>query len=416
MLIIILLIILLLFFLYCSAICSATETSLFSLSSMKVRAYEQDLDTRKKLIARLLSKPRDLLVTILIINIFMNLSVQNVISSLLGEFGSWTLKVLLPLIVTLIFGEILPKSIGLANNEEVAYRFSPFFARMVRLLHPLQILLNKASTFVSRYLFFFLHSEKEIAVHELQVALSRSHETGIVEKDEVELIRGLLRLEEARVKEIMRPREDILYYDIREPLERLLHLFVDQECTRVPVCDGGIENLIGVITSRWFFLSKDQIHSAEDLRPYLKKPYFVPELIDAVGLLSELYAAEETLAIAVDEYGSVSGLVTMEDLVEIVIGDIADRRDEKRLYTVAGENVIIASGKMEVAEVEELFGVELPNDENFVTIGGWLSHQMGEIPKSGTKVSSGDLFFHVLSSLPNRVRRIYIRKQKTGKK
>ena len=94
---------------------------------MKVRAYEQDRDPRKNLIARLLQKPRDLLVTILIINIFMNLSVQNVISSLCGEFGSWALKVLLPLIVTLIFGEILPKSIGLANNEEVAYRFSPLF-------------------------------------------------------------------------------------------------------------------------------------------------------------------------------------------------------------------------------------------------------------------------------------------------
>ena len=287
---------------------------------------------------------------------------------------------------------------------------------MVRLLHPLQILLNKTSTFVSRYLFFFLRKEKEIAVHELRVALSRSHETGIVEKEEVELIRGLLRLEEAGVKEIMRPREDILYYDIRDPLERLLYLFVDQECTRVPVCDGGLENLVGVITSRRFFLSRDQIHAPEQLREHLKKPYFVPELMDAVNLLSELYAAEETMAIAIDEYGSVSGLVTMEDLVEIVIGDIADRRDEKRLYTVAGENVIIASGKMEVSELEELFGEVLPNDENFVTVGGWLSHQMGEIPKSGAKFYLGDLFFHVLSSLPNRIRRVYIRKQKGGKK
>lgn len=383
---------------------------------MKIRAYAQDRDSRKKLVARLLDRPRDLLVTIMIINVAMNLSVQNVISNLFGQFASWGFKVILPLVITLIFGEIIPKSVGMANNEVVANRFASFISKMVRFLHPLQVLLNWIATGVSKYMFFFLRKEQEIASQELQIALSRSHETGIVEQDEVELVRGLLRLEEVSVKEIMRPRDEILYYDTSEPIDRLMHLFVDEECSRVPVCAGGIDDLSGVVTSRRFFLSRNKIESAENLQKYLDKPYYVPESMDADNLLTELYARQETMAIAVDEYGSISGLVTMEDLVEIVIGEITDRRDEKKLYTVAGENVIIASGKLELSEFERIFGIILPNDDNLVTIGGWLSDQMGEIPKTGAKFHYGELFFHVLSSLPNRVRRIYIRRQKGAKK
>ncbi|MCK4934373.1 MAG: HlyC/CorC family transporter, partial [Simkaniaceae bacterium] len=141
-----------------------------------------------------------------------------------------------------------------------------------------------------------------------------------------------------------------------------------------------------------------------------RKPIFIPESKPGKQLLREIYQKEETMMFVVDEYGSVSGLITLEDLVEVVIGQIADRRDEKPLYSQSGPGVIIASGKMELTTFEELFDVHLSSPNNMVTIGGWLTEQLGDIPKSGVKHVTKDFLFHVLASDVNRVRRVYIRR------
>ena len=125
-----------------------------------------------------------------------------------------------------------------------------------------------------------------------------------------------------------------------------------------------------------------------------------------------MYERKEPIALAVDEYGSISGLISLEDLVEKVVGEIADARDAKSRYTRSGEDVIIASGKLELAEFEELFGKALSSENNMVTIGGWLTERMGDIPKTGTKYTADGFFFHVLAADPTRVRRIYIRRLK----
>jgi putative hemolysin len=116
------------------------------------------------------------------------------------------------------------------------------------------------------------------------------------------------------------------------------------------------------------------------------------------------------VAMVVDEYGSITGLICYEDLVEVVIGEIADRRDEKKLYTRSGKNVIITSGKLELSEFEEIFGVGLSSANNMMTVGGWLTEQLGDIPKSGSNFQIGDFFFHILAADPNRIVRLYIRK------
>ena len=128
-----------------------------------------------------------------------------------------------------------------------------------------------------------------------------------------------------------------------------------------------------------------------------------------------MYDRKESLAMVVDEYGSISGLIALEDLVETVVGEIADARDKKSQYTRSGEDVIIASGKLELAEFEEIFGVALPSENQVVTLGGWLSEQMNDIPKTGTKYVVFDFLFHVLAADPKRVRRIYVRRLKTKK-
>jgi putative hemolysin len=401
---------LLLIFLFCSGFLSSSEVALFSLSSMKVKIFKSDPDRRKQLVAKLLSSPRDLLVTLIMFNIIVNILIQNVTSSIFGAFSGWALSIGIPLILTVVFGEVIPKSIGMAHNASISYRVAPILNAAQRFFFPIRKVLISVTSILSRLMFFFLKSEEEISFDELQHALKTSRHYGILNEDEAELMRGFLLLQDSLVKELMRPREEVIFYDIEEPLSKLVHLFVDQECSRIPVCRESLDNIVGVITSHIFFLHREKLQTIVDLLPLLAKPFFVPEGTPAETLLRQMYDKEESIALVVDEYGSISGLISIEDLVEQVVGEIADARDEKSRYTMSGEDVLIASGKLELAEFEKIFGVALHSENNMVTIGGWLTELTGDIPKTGSKYTTHGFFFHVLAADPKRVRRIYIRR------
>ena len=393
-----------------SAFSSASETSLFSLSPLTLRAYKGSGNPRLQLIFSLLEKPRDLLVTILMLNVFSNLLVQNTVSTLFNSNSLWLLKVGIPLFLTLIFGEVLPKSIAMSNNSLIAYHTAPWIDRLARFLAPIRNPLTKATSWISRFIFFFFSKEKEISSDELRHVLKTSEESGVLLSQECDLIGGMLDLQGALVKERMRPREEILFYDIHEPLDQLTHLLVDLATTRVPVCDAKLDHLLGILSTRRFFFHRAQVKNPMDLVPLLKKPYYVPESTKAWTLLKNLRERGESLAIVVDEYGSISGLITQEDLIESVVGEIADPRDVKSSYTRSSEDVIIASGKLELTEFREIFGIPLKSKENIVTLGGWLIEQLGDIPVVGTKYANDQFLFYVLAADPNRIRRIYVRR------
>jgi putative hemolysin len=397
-------------FVLASAFFSASETSLFSLSHLRLRAYARSSQPRQRLIARLMARPRELLATILMLNILVNLLVQNTSATLFGPFGGWGSKVGVPLGLTLLFGEIIPKSVALPNNERIAHMVSPSIAIFHRVLQPIRRFLTIIAAWVSHLMFFFLRREKEIAPEELRHALKTSEKHGILSSEESELVQGYLDFQEVKVKELLRPRGELLIYDVGDPLAELTHLFTDQQCSRVPVCEGGLENILGVIEATDFFLRRSDIHVGGDLKLILRSPFFVPESMEARNLWHKLREHGEELAVVVDEYGSISGLVTREDLVEVIVGEIVDRRDAHALYTRAGAGVIIASGKLELAEFDQLFNATLADVSNCVTIGGWLTQQLGYLPKAGTKYLTPEFLFHVLAAEPHRIRRIYIRR------
>ncbi len=400
-----------------SAVLSSSETALFSLSSMKVRAFKHGKDPRGHSIAKLLARPRKLMVTILMLNVVMNILVQNVVSSIFGTFSTWLLTVGVPLVLTLVFGEVIPKSIALLKNSQIAYRVAPFLLFIEKVLKPVRNVITFITSRISRLFFFFLHKEKEISLDEMKYALRTSTQHGVLGKEEAKLVRGYLNLEDDHVKEMMCPRQEILFFDIHDPLSKLIHIFVDEECAQIPVCDSSLEKVLGIMTSGSFFMHHHRIKTTMDLLPFLKKVHFIPESMLCKTLLREMYEKQESMMIIVDEYGSVTGLITLEDLVELVIGQITDRREEKSKYTRIGEDVLISSGKLELIELEELFDVHLESPNNMATVGGYLIEQLGDIPKSGTKFKIGKLLFHVLAADVNRVRRIYIRHLKSkGKK
>ncbi len=390
----------LILFTLCSGFLSGSETALFSLSSMKVRAYRRHSNPRHKLIARLLSSPRELLVTILMLNVLANILIQNIASSLFqGVSLGWWLQVGLPLVITLLFGEIIPKTIAYSNNERIANRVVPTISFFHRTLGPIRRVITRITSLISRATFFFLHRNRDISRDELGHALSTSTERGLLSEEEARLINGYIAFQEASVKELMRPREEIITYDLNDPLETLSRLFTEKAVSRIPVCDGDMENIVGIAEAGRSFV---------DPASEWRQPFFVPETMPARSLIHKMAERDEDMAIAVDEYGSLAGLITREDVYEVVVGEIADRRDERPLFTRASEGVIIASGKLEISQLNELFGTNLYSP--MVTIGGYLTEVMGELPKPGARHTTDELLFHVLAVDPNRVRRVYIRR------
>lgn len=393
-----------------SAFFSASETALFSISPMKMRSFRHAHSRKVRLIANLLDRPSDLLVTILMINVAVNIAVQNFVSSIFGSEMSWGLNVGIPLVLTLILGEVIPKSIAISRNEQVGRFAAPvlYFCRLI--LGPLRFIMNRLASFLSRLFFFFLRRGKALSQEELLFALEASKQRGIVSPDESKLIKGALKIDELFVKELMRPRQAIFSHDINDPLEHLIGLFVEEECRRVPIIEANVDLVHGVMTSDAYFLHHQKIQTPMDLKKFLQEPFFVPETLTAHKLLSQMQERDETMAIVVDEYGQTSGLITKEDIIEVVVGQIVDKIDTETLYTRQSENVIISSGKLELHDLEEIFDVSIESKENRVTVGGYLIEKFGDIPKSGAKYVTDDLLFHVLSATPTRITRVYIRR------
>ncbi len=391
---------------------SGSETALFSLSPMQIKAYKQDPDPKKRLIFTLLSKPKDLLVTVFMLNTLVNILLQNTASDFFGDNAGWSLKIGVPLFLTLVFGEIIPKNICMQNNVRVSYLTAPyvnFFHQLLGIVRKYTIMITHP---ISKLMFFYLRKEKSISQDELAHVLSTSEKYGVLHKDEANLVWGYLKLQDATVKEIMVPKEDILFYDIEEPITKLIHIFVDKECSRLPVCKKGLDNVLGIVSSTNFFMHCTSTSTGKDIKKIITKPQYIPENTPAKNLFRKSEETKEVLTLVVDEYGSVSGLVTKEDVVELVVGEITDKRDQKPLFTQSGKNEIIASGKLELLEFNRIFQADLKSPGNMVTIGGWLTEKLGMIPKGGTTFEKEGFLFQVLSADPNRIRRIYIRKGK----
>lgn len=399
-----------------SGMCSAAETSLFSLSPMTLRSFNQSDKPRKRLIANLLKSPYDLLVTVLMLNVLVNILIQNTSSHIFGTLSSWLLTVGVPLGLTLILGEIIPKTLAMQNNKAYALFIAPPVAVARTILGPIRSIITLFASILVRSIFFFLKKEKRITKEELKYALKTGLDQGILNPREAILIQGYLYLRYKSVAELKRPRNEIIYYDLSEPLSHLEQLLVEQEVSRLPICDGGLENIKGIISIKSYILHKHLFSKSRDILPYVAKPYFVPESMPAKSLLRYLDNKNKSMAIVVDEYGAITGLITQEDLIEAVVGEISDRRDMKIRYSLAGKDAIVASGKLELTEFEEIFGTYLSSAGNMVTINGWLIEKLGNLPPAGTKLEEEGFFFHVLSADPSRIRRVYIRKLKKSKK
>ncbi len=242
---------------------------------------------------------------------------------------------------------------------------------------------------------------------EVQAYIDVGREEGILEKEEEKLLLSIVDFGDTRVREVMTPRTDILFIDAASPLPVLADLFVSSKYSRIPVVRGTIDTVLGTVHVKDLF---EAIHSGKPrpIAELTREAYFVPESKKVSELLKEFQRRHLWMAIVVDEYGGVSGLVTVEDLLEEIVGEISDEHeDERESVTKAGENAYSISGKENIATVRDLFG-RGPEEEEFTTVGGFLAARLGHIPKPGETHRESDLLFTVEEADRRRVHRVRI--------
>lgn len=402
-----LLILLLFFLLFCSAFFSASEVAFFSLSSLKIAYFKQSQEPKKRQVALLFDAPRDLLITILVLDVSVNIIIQNLVASLFFDFDSYLLTVGVPLFLVLLFGDFLPKAVAIRHNQRIAVAVAPLFHWLQRCIAPIRILLNWASSSFGHLFSFFLPKEKELSLQQLKEAIRGSKESALLDEEEVRWIDGYLDLHQFIVKELMRKRHEIIAFDLHAPLEELYQMMVEEQHSEIPVYEDEFDHLVGVITAEDLFVHRDEINSSVEVKQYVKKPFFVPEGMVAKHLIEEFQKRAERLAIVVNEHGSWSGLITLEDLTRFFLRSSHDKRKETTPQSM--NEVMVISGQTELQEVEEKLKVQLPSPSNCVTIGGWLTEQAGDLLQSGDRFTYDSLLFHVLSADEKKITRMYIR-------
>ena len=398
-------IVLIIFLIICSGFFSGSETALFSLSRIKLRRLQSAPEQRSRLVASLLERPRHLLITILIGNMIVNILASSVSASLFRKLAQHNAEILSVLVMTtliLIFGEITPKTFALRHSEPVSRFTAPIIKLISTIISPFRKTLWVLTNAIITLLYPRAAAEKGITEAELITATKLGLKDGVLDQQERDMIHGVLEIENKQVREMMKPRMEIFALPVRTALETVCRSIQHTEYTRIPIYEGEIDKIIGILNAKDLLYIESEKLEKIDLKSILRQAYFVPETMPIEKLFQEFRCRKTHLALVVDEYGSLSGIITLEDLLEIIVGDIDSKRFETKRYHILGPGTIRISSRLPIDEFNEIFGCDL-SDEFAVTVGGLVIHRMGKIPEPGEIFEYGGLRFQITSALKNRV-------------
>ncbi len=375
-----------------SALLAGAEAAYFSLTRLRYRHLLEEESPRGRLFARLLANPHDLLVTLLVgitlVNIAASAVATSVATALLGRQGLGV-AIAGMIFLLVVFGEVLPMTLAVDHPQ----RFGAVAGRPVLLLAvvltPIRRLLGLFTALATRAVTPEETRQAAITEAELRTLVDVGHREGVVERGEREMIHKVFELGETTVGEIMVPRTDVFAVEVSTPPERLLEALRAHPHQRVPVFEGTMDNVIGVLSTKQLLPYVQGLPPDFNLRALLQPPSFVPETKRADALLKEFRARKRQMAIVVDEYGGTAGLVTLEDILEELVGEIADEFDvEERLYQQLDPRTYRVSAKMPITDFSALLGLPIP-DVAFDTVGGWVLDLFGRVPHRGETVEAG---------------------------
>jgi putative hemolysin len=400
-----------------AATAASAETSLTSISRVRLRQLVEQKVQRAILIERLHRDPNAYLSTILIVNT-VAIIVASSAATLLAlhlyheRVAEWLVSLVLSLVV-LVACEITPKTLALQRAERVALRLAPLVAGATLVMRPVVYVL----TAVTRLILRILGGGKAqvrgpfVTEEELKLLVTVGEEEGVIEEEEREMIHGIFEMGDMSVRELMVPRTDLVAIEVNEPVEKAVDLVTKHGHTRIPVYDVNLDHIVGVL------YAKDLLRAVvrgerKTLRDIARKPYFTPESNKVQDVLRDLRKNRVHMAIVVDEYGGTAGAVTIEDILEEIVGPIQDEYDigEEDEIQFINPNEVVLDGRVSVDDVNELLKLSLAADD-YDSIGGFVLNQLGATPKVGATIKLGTAELRVEAVQGSRIKKVRIRSE-----
>lgn len=396
-----------------SAFFSSAETSMTTVNKIRILSLADEGYKKAKTLLRIIDNPGKLLSTILIGNNIVNLSASSLATT-------WTTRVLgnefigiatgILTLLVLLFGEITPKTMATIYAERLALLYAPIILFLMKVLTPVIFLVNKLSGAV----LFLLHidsskKENQMTEQELRTIVDVSHESGVIEKEEREMIYNVFDFGDSQAKDVMVPRIDMSFIDVDATYEDLLETFRKDGYTRFPVYENSTDTIIGIINMKDILL----LDSTENfsVRSILRKPYFTYEHKNTADLLMEMKEYSVNLAIVLDEYGATAGMITLEDLLEEIVGEIRDEYDadeEEALKVIVPDQEYTAQGSAKLDDINDALHFKLESDD-YDSIGGYIIEHLDHLPTVGEYYITEDGVKLVVDEMEkNRIELIHI--------
>jgi putative hemolysin len=396
---------------------SSSETALFSLDSVQLQQMRQDNNRRIDLIERMLSRPRRLIMTILIGNELVNVAASvisaAVVIQFLGADNKW-INLLIMVPILLLVGEITPKTLAIRNNVAFATVESgpiEFFARLIK---PLRWMIRLVSEFFITLIVGKERSRGNIITGDMVRTLAyEAVGEGVLDVDEAQLIDQIFDFGNKTLEDIMTLRSDIFFLSNDTPISEAIREQRRTRHTRIPVFREHRDTIEGILHARDLLGVQFAPQSGaenEELRDLLREPYFVPETKPAAELFDTFRERKLSIALTVDEYGGVTGLVTMEDLLECIFGNIrspSDSASTRYVTDIDGGSRYEVDGAIPILDLNQAIGSDL-SDEDSETLGGLLLNEFGELPPENTVIAVEDLRFTIKEVKENRIRKILL--------
>ena len=379
-----------------------------------MRNLADEGNRRANLVLKLTEDSPKLLSTLLIGNNIVNLSASSIATVLatekLGSKGAGIATGILTILI-LLFGEITPKSLATFHNEKISLLYAPIIYFLIKILTPIIFIVNLLSGACLKL--FHLNSAKAshaITESELRTIVDFSHEEGVIETEEKAMINNVFDFGDSLAKDIMTPRVDIVYLSVDITYEELLRVYNQERYTRYPVYDTSKDEVIGILNIKdLFFYMATHDKSTFSLRSLLWEPTYCYEYQKTSILMTEMKKTSSNFTIVLDEYGKVSGLITLEDLLEEIVGDIRDEYDESEQDEIKkiSDHVFEVDGSVKLDDFNDETGTHIES-EDYDSIGGHIIELLDHIPVTGEQATEHGIHYTVLTIEKNRINRVRI--------
>lgn len=401
--------------LFCSAMISAAEVALFSLSQNDLTKLSQQNPNKSQLVSQLLQKPKKLLATLLLANNFVNIGIVIIFSFLSNSFFAgivspvvkFVVEVVLVTFLILLFGEVLPKVYASRNNIKFSIRMARPIWLLDQLLSPLSLPMRAVTVYLHKKLG---RQKTNISVDQLSQALEMTSSDDTT-SEEQKILEGIVSFGNTDTKQVMSPRIDIFALEIEESFAEIYPKIIEKGYSRIPVFRENIDHIEGVLFVKDLI---PHIHKKEfNWNSLLREPFFVPENKKLDDLLKDFQSMKSHLAIVVDEYGGTSGLVSLEDVIEEIVGDISDEFDDENIsYSQIDEKNFLFEGKINLKDFYRIVNVD---EEAFddrkgeaETLAGFILELLGNFPKKGQKIHFSTVTFTVEVVDKKRVKQLKV--------